>query len=120
MFAVLAHDFADGLNTVTFMLATRNSRWRTITLLIVDALAGHFDDVVRTGERFRAGWERAGRPVAPNLARTSYAVAMLGNAEEGEGIGFIRPVYDYEYWNNPPSGMRCCVSSQFAARSAAC
>ncbi|MDQ3283465.1 MAG: ZIP family metal transporter [Acidobacteriota bacterium] len=39
LLAVLAHDFADGLNTVTFMLATRNSRWRTITLLIVDALA---------------------------------------------------------------------------------
>jgi ZIP family zinc transporter len=37
--AVLAHDFADGLNTVTFMLATRNSRWRTGTLLAVDALA---------------------------------------------------------------------------------
>ena len=37
--AVLAHDFADGLNTVTFMLATRNSRWRTIALLIVDAIA---------------------------------------------------------------------------------
>ncbi|MDP9219967.1 MAG: ATPase, partial [Actinomycetota bacterium] len=45
--------------------------------LIVDALAGHFDHVVRTGERFRTGWERAGRPVAPNLARTSYAVAMV-------------------------------------------
>jgi len=37
--AVIAHDFADGLNTVTFMLATRNSRWRTIALLVVDALA---------------------------------------------------------------------------------
>lgn len=37
--AVLAHDFADGLNTVTFMLARRNSRWRTIALLFVDALA---------------------------------------------------------------------------------
>ena len=45
--------------------------------LLVDALAGHFDDVVRTGERFRTGWERAGRPVAPNLARSSYAVAMV-------------------------------------------
>jgi predicted ATPase len=45
--------------------------------LLVDALAGHFDDLVRTGERFRTGWERAGRPVAPNLARTSYAVAMV-------------------------------------------
>lgn len=45
--------------------------------LLVDALAGHFDDVVRTGERFRTSWERAGRPVAPNLARSSYAVAMV-------------------------------------------
>jgi DNA-binding CsgD family transcriptional regulator len=45
--------------------------------LLVDALAGHFDDVVRTGERFRTGWERAGRPVARNLARGTYAVAMV-------------------------------------------
>lgn len=39
LIAVLAHDFADGLNTVTFMLASRNSRWRTIALLVVDAIA---------------------------------------------------------------------------------
>src|SRR3954452_7177785 len=39
LLAVVAHDFADGLNTVTFMLATRNSRWRTFALLAVDALA---------------------------------------------------------------------------------
>jgi predicted ATPase/DNA-binding CsgD family transcriptional regulator len=45
--------------------------------LLVDALAGRFDDVLRAAERFRAGWERAGRPVASNLARTSYAVAMV-------------------------------------------
>src|SRR5206468_543812 len=39
LLAVVAHDFADGLNTVTFMLATRNNRWRTAGLLIIDALA---------------------------------------------------------------------------------
>ena len=39
LIAVVAHDFADGLNTVTFMLATRNSRWRTGTLLAIDAIA---------------------------------------------------------------------------------
>src|SRR5947209_7018548 len=39
LLAVVAHDFADGLNTVTFMLAARNNRWRTATLLVVDALA---------------------------------------------------------------------------------
>jgi glucoamylase len=42
---------------------------------------------------------------AVNLAAARYAVAMLGNAEGGEGIGFVRPVYDYDYWNNPPEGM---------------
>ncbi|HEY7103714.1 MAG TPA: LuxR C-terminal-related transcriptional regulator [Mycobacteriales bacterium] len=45
--------------------------------LLVDALAGRFEDVVRVGERFRVSWERAGRQVAPNLARSSYAVAMV-------------------------------------------
>jgi ZIP family zinc transporter len=39
LLAVVAHDFADGLNTVTFMLATRNSHWRTVTLLVIDAIA---------------------------------------------------------------------------------
>jgi len=39
LLAVIAHDFADGLNTVTFMLATRNSHWRTGALLAVDAIA---------------------------------------------------------------------------------
>jgi zinc transporter ZupT len=39
LLAVLAHDFADGLNTVTFMLASRNSRWRTFGLLGVNATA---------------------------------------------------------------------------------
>jgi ZIP family zinc transporter len=39
LLAVVAHDFADGLNTVTFMLATRNSKWRTLSLLALDAIA---------------------------------------------------------------------------------
>jgi ZIP family zinc transporter len=39
LLAVVAHDFADGLNTVTFMLASRNSALRTGTLLAIDAVA---------------------------------------------------------------------------------
>jgi ZIP family zinc transporter len=39
LLAVVAHDFADGLNTVTFMLATRNNPARTTALLVVDAVA---------------------------------------------------------------------------------
>lgn len=37
--AVIAHDFADGLNTVSLMLAHRNTSRRTVALLFVDALA---------------------------------------------------------------------------------
>lgn len=41
---------------------------------------------------------------AIDLATASYGVAMFGNAEAGEGIGFIRPVYDYDYWNSNAHG----------------
>jgi predicted ATPase/DNA-binding CsgD family transcriptional regulator len=49
----------------------------TCRRLMVDALAGRFDAVVQTGELFRIGWERAGRPVATALCRAAYAVAMV-------------------------------------------
>lgn len=37
--AVIAHDFADGLNTVSLMLNHKNSRRRSVILLILDATA---------------------------------------------------------------------------------
>lgn len=37
--AVISHDFADGLNTVTLMLANKNSSNRALFLLLADALA---------------------------------------------------------------------------------
>src|SRR3982751_411773 len=37
--AVIAHDFSDGLNTVSLMLRHRNSTRRAIAMLAVDALA---------------------------------------------------------------------------------
>lgn len=39
LLAVVAHDFADGLNTVTFMLASKNNMRSTVTLLVIDAIA---------------------------------------------------------------------------------
>jgi len=45
--------------------------------LKVDALAGRFDAVRQDSELFRAAWQRAGRPVVPNLASCAYAVAMV-------------------------------------------
>lgn len=37
--AVIAHDFSDGLNTVTLMLASKNSTKKSIVLLLIDAIA---------------------------------------------------------------------------------
>jgi ZIP family zinc transporter len=37
--AVIAHDFCDGLNTVTLMLINKNSRARALKLLLLDAAA---------------------------------------------------------------------------------
>lgn len=37
--AVIAHDFSDGLNTVTLMLANKNTSKRAVMLLITDAVA---------------------------------------------------------------------------------
>jgi predicted ATPase/DNA-binding CsgD family transcriptional regulator len=45
--------------------------------LEVGALAGHFDAVLRDAPVFRDSWERCGRPVVPNLASSSGAVAMV-------------------------------------------
>ena len=40
-------------------------------------MAGHLDDVVELGERFRQDWIRAGRPVASDLASAAGAMAMV-------------------------------------------
>jgi glucan 1,4-alpha-glucosidase len=46
-------------------------------------------------------------------AAALYGTAMLGNAEEGEGIGFVRPVYSLDYWTNPPAGMEWVTQFRF-------
>ncbi len=48
-----------------------------------------------------------------DLATARYGTAMLGNAEPGEGIGFIRPVYDLDYWSSPPPGMDWVTQFRF-------
>src|SRR5689334_3436226 len=37
--AVIAHDFSDGLNTVSLMLRHQNSTRRALTMLVIDAIA---------------------------------------------------------------------------------
>ena len=46
-------------------------------------------------------------------ATALYGTAMLGNAEESEGIGFVRPVYSLDYWTNPPAGMEWVTQFRF-------
>ena len=49
----------------------------TARLLVVTVLAGDWSEAVGLAERFREGWERAGRPRAGNLSRGAYAAATV-------------------------------------------
>lgn len=49
----------------------------TVQLLLVTALAGDWDETITLAERFREGWERAGRPRAGNLSGGAYAAATV-------------------------------------------
>ncbi len=55
----------------------------TSRLIVVDLLAGFFDEAIELSQLFRAGWERAGRPQAGNLSRAAYAAATV-HALRGE------------------------------------
>jgi hypothetical protein len=49
----------------------------TARLLVVTVLAGDWHEAVGLAERYREGWERAGRPRTGNLRRGAYAAATL-------------------------------------------
>ncbi len=49
----------------------------TARLLVVTVLAGDGAEAITLAERFREGWERAGRPRAGNLSRGAYAAATM-------------------------------------------
>ena len=49
----------------------------TRLLLVVTTLAGDWDETITLAERYREGWERAGRPRAGNLSRGAYAAATV-------------------------------------------
>ena len=46
-------------------------------LIVVAALTGEWDEAIALAERFREGWERAGRPRADHLSRTAHATATV-------------------------------------------
>ena len=49
----------------------------TSRLIVVTVLAGGWSEAVGLAERFREGWESAGRPRAGNLSRGAYAAATV-------------------------------------------
>ena len=72
---VAARTYADRLASLPFV--TELDHIATARRIKVDAMAGDLDAVVAAAERFRRGWEQAGRPVASNLAGAALAVAMV-------------------------------------------
>jgi predicted ATPase/DNA-binding CsgD family transcriptional regulator len=70
-----ASDYADRLARLPF-----NRREGLLSLaarLELDAIAGHFDAVLRDEHLFRDSWERSGRPLVANPASAASAVAMV-------------------------------------------
>jgi ZIP family zinc transporter len=53
--AVIAHDFSDGLNTVTLMLVNNNNRRKAFTMLMVDSLAPVAGAIVGTFVHISSG-----------------------------------------------------------------
>ncbi|GLW30369.1 ATP-binding protein [Actinoplanes regularis] len=49
----------------------------TCWLLVTEALAGNFDEVLTIGDRFHQAWRRAGRPAQSALAPAAAAIAMV-------------------------------------------
>jgi predicted ATPase/DNA-binding CsgD family transcriptional regulator len=70
-----ARTYADRLASLPFV--TELDHIATARRIKVDAMAGDLDAVVAAAERFRRGWEQAGRPVASNLAGAALAVSMV-------------------------------------------
>jgi predicted ATPase/DNA-binding CsgD family transcriptional regulator len=70
-----AQEFAEQVRDLPFY--REEGHLATARLLVVTALAGDWDETAALGERFREGWERAGRPRAGNLRRGSYAAAAV-------------------------------------------
>jgi predicted ATPase/DNA-binding CsgD family transcriptional regulator len=72
---VAARHYADRLASLPFV--TELDHIASARRIKVDAMAGDLDAVVAASERFRRGWEQAGRPVASTLAGAALAVAMV-------------------------------------------
>ncbi len=70
-----AHSLGEGLCDLPFY--REEGHLATSRLIVVALLSGAWDEALRLAETFRAGWERAGRPLAGNLQTAPYAAATV-------------------------------------------
>jgi predicted ATPase/DNA-binding CsgD family transcriptional regulator len=70
-----ARDLAERVRDLPFY--REEGHLATARLLVVTVLAGDWDETVALGQRYREGWERAGRPRDGNLNRGAYAAAAV-------------------------------------------
>ena len=70
-----AERLAEGLRSLPFY--REEDHLATSRLLTVGLFSGAWEQTLELAELFRAGWERAGRPVAGNLRPAPYAVAVI-------------------------------------------
>jgi predicted ATPase/DNA-binding CsgD family transcriptional regulator len=70
-----AHRLGEGLCDLPFY--REEDHLATSRLIVVGLLTGSWDEAIELSEMFRAGWERAGRPVAGNLRTAPYAAATV-------------------------------------------
>ena len=71
----LAHRLGEALCELPFY--REEDHLATSRLIVVGLLSGAWDEAIELSELFRAGWERAGRPVAGNLRPAPYAAATV-------------------------------------------
>ena len=71
----LAHRLGEALCDLPFY--REEDHLATSRLIVVGLLSGAWDEAIELSELFRAGWERAGRPVAGNLRPAPYAAATV-------------------------------------------
>jgi predicted ATPase/DNA-binding CsgD family transcriptional regulator len=70
-----AHRLGEGLCDLPFY--REEDHLATSRLIVVGLLSGAWDEAVELSDLFRAGWERAGRPIAGNLRPAPYAAATV-------------------------------------------
>jgi predicted ATPase/DNA-binding CsgD family transcriptional regulator len=70
-----ARRYAEHIQTLPFHRGEEHLA--SARLMTVTALTGEWDETIALADRFRRGWERAGRPRADNLVRGAYAAATV-------------------------------------------